>query len=52
MLNNKATLKEVMTKRRSTRTLVKKENFDKKIVEEILKQAMYVPSAFNMQSYG
>ena len=51
MLNEKATLIEAMKKRRSTRKLIKKENFDKKIIEEILKQAMYVPSAFNMQSY-
>lgn len=51
MLNEKAALIEVMKKRRSTRKLIKKENFNKKTIEEILKQAMYVPSAFNMQSY-
>jgi len=44
-------LKDTIIKRRSIRKLKKSNNVDKELLEEILKTAMYVPSAFNMQSY-
>jgi hypothetical protein len=44
-------LKDIITKRRSIRKLKKSDTVDKEMIEEILRTAMYVPSAFNMQSY-
>lgn len=44
-------LKDIIKKRRSIRKLKKSDKVNKEMIEEILKTAMYVPSAFNMQSY-
>lgn len=44
-------LKETMIKRRSIRKLKKSNDVDREQIEKILRTAMYVPSAFNMQSY-
>jgi predicted oxidoreductase (fatty acid repression mutant protein) len=44
-------LKETIIKRRSIRRLKKSNDVNREVIEEILKTAMYVPSAFNMQSY-
>ena len=44
-------LKEAIIKRRSIRKLKKSNNVNRKVIEEILRKSMYVPSAFNMQSY-
>ena len=40
-----------MEKRRSIRVLKPAPDFDYGLIERILKKAMLVPSAFNMQSY-
>lgn len=44
-------LKETIIKRRSIRKLKKSNDVDREQIEKILRTAMYVPSAFNMQSY-
>jgi predicted oxidoreductase (fatty acid repression mutant protein) len=44
-------LTEVMRSRRSIRNLTKILDFDDRMLEGILKEAMRVPSAFHMQSY-
>lgn len=44
-------LKETIKKRRSIRKLKKSNDVSREVIEEILRTAMYVPSAFNMQSY-
>lgn len=44
-------LKETIKKRRSIRKLKKSNAVSREVIEEILRTAMYVPSAFNMQSY-
>ncbi|KAF0092696.1 MAG: hypothetical protein FD141_880 [Fusobacteria bacterium] len=44
-------LKDTIIKRRSIRKLKKSDIVNKEMIEEILRTAMYVPSAFNMQSY-
>lgn len=44
-------LKDIIKKRRSIRKLKKSDTVNKEMIEEILRTAMYVPSAFNMQSY-
>lgn len=44
-------LKETIKKRRSIRKLKKSNAVSMEVIEEILRTAMYVPSAFNMQSY-
>lgn len=44
-------LKDIIKKRRSIRKLKKSDKVNKEMIEEILRTAMYVPSAFNMQSY-
>lgn len=44
-------IKEIMEQRRSIRKLVKSEAVDRTKIEEILRTALFVPSAFNMQSY-
>jgi len=50
-MKNRMDLTEVMEKRRSIRKLSKILDFDDRMLEGILKEAMLVPSAFNMQSY-
>jgi uncharacterized protein len=50
-MKNQMDLTEVMKTRRSIRKLTKILDFDDRILEGILKEAMLVPSAFNMQSY-
>ena len=42
---------DLIKKRRSYRKLTKSDKIDSEVIEEILKTALYVPSAFNMQSY-
>ncbi len=42
---------DLIKSRRSYRKLKKSETFDSNTMEEILRTARYVPSAFNMQSY-
>lgn len=44
-------LLEAMKARRSIRILRKAEDFEEGVLEKILRTAMLVPSAFNMQSY-
>ena len=44
-------LKNIIKKRRSVRKLKKNNSLNREMIEEILRTAMYVPSAFNMQSY-
>jgi predicted oxidoreductase (fatty acid repression mutant protein) len=44
-------LKETIIKRRSIRKLKKSNDVDREVIEKILRTSMYVPSAFNMQSY-
>lgn len=50
-MKNRMDLTDVMEKRRSIRKLSKILDFDDRMLEGILKEAMLVPSAFNMQSY-
>ncbi len=50
-MKNRMDLTEVMKNRRSIRKLTKILDFDDRMLEGILKEAMLVPSAFNMQSY-
>jgi len=50
-MKNRMDLTEVMKSRRSIRKLTKILDFDDRMLEDILKEAMRVPSAFNMQSY-
>lgn len=51
MMKNRMDLTETMITRRSIRKLTKILDFDDLVLEKILKEAMRVPSAFNMQSY-
>jgi uncharacterized protein len=50
-MKNRMDLTEVIKSRRSIRKLTKILDFDDRMLEGILKEAMRVPSAFNMQSY-
>lgn len=50
-MKNRMDLAEAMKTRRSIRKLTKILDFDDHVLEGILKEAMLVPSAFNMQSY-
>jgi uncharacterized protein len=50
-MKNRMDLTDAMEKRRSIRKLSKILDFDDRMLESILKEAMLVPSAFNMQSY-
>ncbi len=50
-MKNRMDLTEAMKTRRSIRKLTKILDFDDRVLEGILKEAMLVPSAFNMQSY-
>jgi uncharacterized protein len=50
-MKNRMDLTEVIKDRRSIRKLTKILDFDDRMLEGILKEAMRVPSAFNMQSY-
>lgn len=47
----KSSINELIKTRRSIRKLKKSKYINREIIEEILRTAMYVPSAFNMQSY-
>jgi hypothetical protein len=51
MMKNRMDLTEAINTRRSIRKLTKILDFDDRVLEGILKEAMRVPSAFNMQSY-
>ena len=50
-MKNRMELTDVMENRRSIRKLSKILDFNDGMLESILKEAMLVPSAFNMQSY-
>lgn len=50
-MKNRMDLTEAIFARRSIRKLTKITDFDEGVIESILKKAMRVPSAFNMQSY-
>ena len=50
MSMNSKSIAEAIKERRSIRNLKKPENLTKEKVEEILKVALYTPSAFGMQS--
>lgn len=50
-MNHNMDLKQTIRTRRSIRRLVPAENLSPETIPEILREAMRVPSAFNMQSY-